>query len=196
MPSQIPPVYKLSMTFAGMEHPLGQFWSAAPSWLLLDLLTGRDWETKKSWNLLLSCTTEQLLKASLCYNIILIVNPKHSTVLATRKKINSVSAETRTCRYIVIPLSHLKPAHGGPQWSRNPPAVPGGTHGGTGVCTWKTVTLWEACAGEGSWQDLGAHEEEPILEHVCWQHFWPYTRPTLEPWKGPTLCQFVNACSP
>ncbi|KAJ7410297.1 hypothetical protein BTVI_53876 [Pitangus sulphuratus] len=31
----------------------------------------------------------------------------------------------------------------------------------------KAVTLWEACAGAGSWQDLW--RKEPMLEHVYWK---------------------------
>ena len=33
---------------------------------------------------------------SVVINILLILNPKHSTVPATRKKVNSIPAETRT----------------------------------------------------------------------------------------------------
>jgi len=60
-------------------------------------------------------------------------------------------------------------AHGGPWWSRYPPAAHGGPHAGAGGCLKEAVTPWGARAGAGSCQDLwreahtgaGCH---PVLE--------------------------------
>ncbi|KAK4829726.1 hypothetical protein QYF61_006187 [Mycteria americana] len=54
---------------------------------------GRAQEAEKS-------LTSQQLKHQCVINIILILNPKHSTTPATRKKINSIPAETRTRPYL------------------------------------------------------------------------------------------------
>ena len=63
----------------------------APSQLLVHLLAGRAWETEKSLS-----ATQQQLNHERVINSILTLNPKHSTVPATKKKINSIPAKTRT----------------------------------------------------------------------------------------------------
>ena len=63
----------------------------APSQLLVHLLAGRAWETEKSLS-----ATQQQLNHERVINSILTPNPKHSTVPATKKKINSIPAKTRT----------------------------------------------------------------------------------------------------
>lgn len=51
-PSQVSPVYILSMTFHGLEYPFEHFGSAVPGYgpsqLFVHLLTSRAWETEKS----------------------------------------------------------------------------------------------------------------------------------------------------
>ena len=66
----------------------------APSQLLVHLLTGRLWEAEKSLTYYKHCLATT--KTSVCYHIILMLNPTHSTIPATRKKINSIPDETRT----------------------------------------------------------------------------------------------------
>ena len=66
------------------------------------------------------------------------------------------------------------------------------------------MTLWEAHAGAGSWQDLWTHGERG----PCWCRFADRTcDPVGDPrwsslflkdctlWKGPTLEQFMKNCS-
>lgn len=68
------------------EICLGQCSGHAPSWLLVHLLTGRARTEKMSpW----VNATEQRVTHHCVVNIILTLNPKHSAVAATRKKINS-----------------------------------------------------------------------------------------------------------
>jgi len=58
----------------------------------------------------------------------------------------------------------LSPAvHGGPQWSRSPPAAQRGPHAGGGGCLKEVVTPWRAHAGAGCWQNLRPHGG-PTLE--------------------------------
>jgi len=45
-------------------------------------------------------------------------------------------------------------AHGGPRWSRYPPAAHKGPHARAGGCPKEAVTPCRACAGAGSWQGL------------------------------------------
>ena len=65
-------------------------------------------------------------------------------------------------------------AHGGPRWSRYPPAACGGPHAGAGGCPKEAVTLWKAHAGAGSWQDLWTHGKRSprwsrFAGRICWQ---------------------------
>lgn len=62
----------------------------APSQLLVCLHAGSAWEAEKT------LTAQQQLKLQLTISIILSLNPKLSTLLATKKKINYILAETRT----------------------------------------------------------------------------------------------------
>ncbi|KAK4826180.1 hypothetical protein QYF61_006042 [Mycteria americana] len=86
---------------------------------------------------------------------------------------------------------HLQPMRT-PRWSR-------------WMCAKEAVTLWEAHAGAGSWQDLWTHGErspcwsrfvgracDPV-EDPCWSSLF-LKDCTL--WKGPMLEQFVKNCSP
>lgn len=57
-------------------------------------LAGENEELKSYW--LYVSTALQQLKYPSIISIILFLNPKHSTVAATRKKINYILAETRT----------------------------------------------------------------------------------------------------
>jgi len=50
-------------------------------------------------------------------------------------------------------------AHGGPWWSRYPPAAWAGPHARAGGGLQEAVTLWETHAGAGSLQDLWPHGE-------------------------------------
>uniref|UniRef100_A0A8D0EP63 Gap junction protein n=1 Tax=Strix occidentalis caurina TaxID=311401 RepID=A0A8D0EP63_STROC len=71
----------------------------APSQLLVCLLLGRAQETAKSLTYgkcYLATTKHQHVDNMCVINIILTLNPKHSTVSATRKTINSIPAETMT----------------------------------------------------------------------------------------------------
>ena len=92
------PVYILGMTFHGMEYPFGQLGSAAPAVLpprfLHTCLLAEHGKLKSPWPKI--SATQQQLKHRNVINIILTLNPKHSTVPATKKKVNSVPAETRT----------------------------------------------------------------------------------------------------
>jgi len=54
-------------------------------------------------------------------------------------------------------------AHRGPWWSRSPPAAPGGPPAKAAECPKEVVSLWEAHAGAGFWQDLWTHGG-PTLE--------------------------------
>ena len=56
--------------------------------------SGRAWNAKKS--LASINITQQQLKHQCVINIILMLNPKHSTIPATKKKINSIPAKTST----------------------------------------------------------------------------------------------------
>ena len=95
-------------------------------------------------------------------------------------------------------------AHGGPWWSRSPPAAREGPHTGAGGCLKEAVTPWEAHAGAGSWQDLWPRGErsphwsrfsgrtcDPVGD-PCWNSL---CLKDCMPWKGPMLEQFVKNCS-
>ncbi|GAB0185960.1 zinc finger and BTB domain-containing protein 5 [Grus japonensis] len=69
----------------------------------------------------------------------------------------------------------------------------------------EAVTLWEAHAGAGSWQDLWTRGErsprqsrfagrtcDPVGD-PCWSSL---LLKVCTPWKGPTLEQLVKNCSP
>lgn len=53
---------------------------------------------------------------------------------------------------------------GGPRWSRHPLGTPGDPHAEAGGCPKETGTLWEACAGGCSWQDLWIMERAAQAE--------------------------------
>jgi len=67
------------------------------------------------------------------------------------------------------------------------------------------VTLWEARAGAGSYQDLWTHGERSthksrfavracnLVGHPCWSSLFLKDSTSL---KGSTLGQFVKSCSP
>ena len=97
-PGQQPPVYIPSITSYCMEYPFGQFVSAVmamlpPSFLCTSFLAEHG-KLQSPW--LSVSTAQQQLKHQCIINIMLILNPKHSTIPATRKKINSVPAENKT----------------------------------------------------------------------------------------------------
>ena len=94
-PNQLPPAYILchmvwNIPLASWDQ-LSWLCSLLP-WLLVH--PAEHGELKKS--LTSTSTTQQQLRHQRVTNITLILNPKHSTVPATRRKINSVPAETRT----------------------------------------------------------------------------------------------------
>ena len=73
------------------------------------------------------------------------------------------------------------------------------------MCPKEAVTLWEACAGAGSWQDLWTRgERSPHWSRFAGRACDPAGDPRWSslflkdctPWKGPTLEQFVKNCSP
>ncbi|GAB0190707.1 EH domain-containing protein 4 [Grus japonensis] len=85
-----------------------------------------------------------------------------------------------------------------------PPAAHGGPHAGAGGCLKEAVTLWEARAGAGSWQDLWPHgERSPGWSRFAGRTCDPVGDPgwsslllkDCTPWKGPTLEQLVKNCS-
>jgi len=89
-------------------------------------------------------------------------------------------------------------AHGGPQWSRSPPAARGGPHAGASVSPKEAVTLWNTHAGAGSWQDLWpCGERSPCQSRFAGRACDPAGDPHWSslflkyrsPWKGPTLGQ-------
>ena len=94
--------------------------------------------------------------------------------------------------------------HGGPWWSRDPPAARGGPHAGAVGCLKEAVTLWEAHTGAGSWQDLWpSGERSPLWSRFggrtcdpvgdpCWSSLF---LKGCTPWEGPMLEQFVKSCS-
>lgn len=94
-----PPVYVLSRTFWGLEYPCGQFRSALlallPPSSLCSCSLAEYRKLKSPW---LGVTSWQQLKHQRVTNIVLLQNPKHSTRPPTRKKINSLPAQTRTSR--------------------------------------------------------------------------------------------------
>lgn len=62
--------------------------------VFLHLLTGGEWDSEKSLTQSKHCSATT--KASRVINIILILNPKRSTVPAPKKKMSSVLSEART----------------------------------------------------------------------------------------------------
>lgn len=64
-----------------------------PCRLLVHLLTDRVWETENSFRVR---TFQQQPKHHCTFSIVLILNPNHSTIPATQKKMDSVPAKTRT----------------------------------------------------------------------------------------------------
>ncbi|PKU43609.1 suppression of tumorigenicity 5 protein isoform x4 [Limosa lapponica baueri] len=58
-----------------------------------------------------------------------------------------------------VPMQPMVP----PWWSIYPPAVCGAPRTRAGGCPKDAVTLWEARAGAGSWQDLWTHGERSRL---------------------------------
>ncbi|KAK4809986.1 hypothetical protein QYF61_004438 [Mycteria americana] len=84
-------------------------------------------------------------------------------------------------------------------------AARGGPHTRAGGYLEEAVTLWEACAGAGSWQDLWTHGERSLH----WRRFAGRTcdpagdprwsslfLKDCAPWKGLMLEQFVKNCRP
>ena len=71
------------------------------------------------------------------------------------------------CRADHGEASSVAAAHGGPCWSRCPPAAHGGPHTWVGGCLKEAVTPWRPPAGVGSWQDLWTCGERS----PCWSRF-------------------------
>jgi len=92
-----PQLYMLSLTSYGMEYPFGQvgqlswLYPLPASYALPAFSLASQYDKLKSLWLLRNNSKHQC-----AINIILIPNPKHSTTPTTRKKINSIPAETRT----------------------------------------------------------------------------------------------------
>jgi len=73
----------------------------------------------------------------------------------------SLAARAEDHGEVACPLA----VHGGPRWSRYPPAARGrGPHAGAGGCLKEAVTLGGARTGAGSCQDLRSREERSL----CW----------------------------
>ena len=75
----------------------------------------------------------------------------------------------------------VRQVHGGPRWSRYPPVAHGRDPTPEQVNSWSS--LWPR--GSLHWSRLlpgpaDPWREEPTLEQVCWQDFWPRGGPTLE----------------
>jgi len=79
-----------------------------------------------------------------------------------------------------------------------------GPHSGAGGCLKEAVTLWGACAGAGSCQDLRTHGEgNPhqirFAGRACdpvWDPRWSSLfLKDCTPWVGPMLGQFMESCS-
>jgi len=92
-----------------IEYTFGQFGSTVlvvlpPSFLCTSSL-GREWEAE------IFFTAEQQLKYQCVINIIVILNAKHSTIPATKKKNNTIPDETRT---VSTPYSILSMSCPGP----------------------------------------------------------------------------------
>lgn len=93
--SQVGLYLLFSMIPHGVGHPFDQFGSVVLALSHPSLLpTGQCEKLKILW--LNRSTAEQQLKHRCVTNIILNLNPKDSTILTSRKKINSVAAKTRT----------------------------------------------------------------------------------------------------
>lgn len=92
------PVSILSLMFNGVRNPFDHFRSAVlvmlpPTFLYpCSLAVHGQWRTP--W-LILSATEEQQKKHWCAINIVLLLNPKHSTVLPSRRKFNSIQAKSR-----------------------------------------------------------------------------------------------------
>lgn len=87
-----------SVTFCGMEGPFGQLWSAVPAMLPYGFICtsslAEDETVKSPWFGV--SAAEWQPKQKHVINIILVLNPQHSTVSATKNTINFISAITRT----------------------------------------------------------------------------------------------------
>lgn len=95
--SQLLPVYIQGMMLSDMGYPYGQFSLAVLLMLSHSFLCHSslaEYEKLKS-PLLTVSTTEQRTKYQCAINIILLLNTKHSTSSATRKRINSLPAKKR-----------------------------------------------------------------------------------------------------
>lgn len=92
-PPPTPPVVLFSMTLYGPGHLLGQCGSAVLVWYTPIFLPAGKCEKLKNPSFSVSIAKQQL-KHLCVVKIILIFNPKHSTISATKRKI--IPAETRT----------------------------------------------------------------------------------------------------
>ena len=94
-PQPAPPADTLSTTVCGTECPFGQFGAALPAVCVPRLPVRRAGQPSvRSWKD--PWLRSNNWKHQYVINLIFIPNPKHSTTPATRKQINSVTAETRT----------------------------------------------------------------------------------------------------
>lgn len=96
-PVHLLPVYVLRGCFMLWIVPLASCPGHAPSQLPVHLLSSRAWETEKSLTYLkyYSTTTKTSVVSTLFSSRIQI----HSTIPPTKKKINSIPANTRTLQY-------------------------------------------------------------------------------------------------
>lgn len=86
---------------------LGQlsFFFPFPAFSTPSFLESQYEKLKNTW--LSVITAQQNLKYPYIINIIIILNPKHGTIPASVKKIDSLSTETRTFTCILINQDHL-----------------------------------------------------------------------------------------
>ena len=99
-----PQLYMLSMTSYGVEYPFGVSCpGCAPSQLLVH--PAEHGELKKS--LTSVSATHQQLKHLHIITTVSSKTPKHSPILATVKKFNSIPAETRTYLYFEVQCFHI-----------------------------------------------------------------------------------------
>lgn len=94
------PTYVLGMMLCGVEYPFGQlFWSCSLQLLVHFQLA----EHGILQNPFLEVNmTQQQIKHQHVTGNNLILNPKHRTIPATRKEINSIPGEIRTITTIII----------------------------------------------------------------------------------------------
>lgn len=93
-----PSVLSFSMTPHSLGHTFGQLTSAIPvlfSRVHPQVLAGRAAPGAETSSALCSSALQQLTHWC-AINTVFILNPKHSTMTTTKKKINSVLTETRT----------------------------------------------------------------------------------------------------